>query len=207
MRFAASLLLATTAAATLAPPAAAQQGPCVFLEPNFQGQPFCFQAGEQVPNVGPQLNDRIRSVQVPPGLRVTLCGDGNFAGTCVTVTQSVPNTQSLGGAAGISSLSSEGGGRAGPPPDGSRRQQFGGPQQPPPGPPPRGPQYGAQQPSGPPPGMGDRGDRRREMFELRRACEDGDTRACVRFGIIIGENRERRAQWRRESPELFWWER
>ena len=39
------------------------------------------------------------------------------------------------------------------------------------------------------------------------ACEAGDTRACVQFGIIIGENRERRAQWRRESPELFWWER
>jgi hypothetical protein len=53
----------------------------------------------------------------------------------------------------------------------------------------------------------DRGDRRREMFQLRRACEDGDTRACVQFGIIIGENRERRAQWRRENPELFWWER
>jgi hypothetical protein len=51
------------------------------------------------------------------------------------------------------------------------------------------------------------GTRRREMFQLRRACEDGDTRACVQFGIIIGENRERRAQWRRESPELFWWER
>ena len=27
------------------------------------------------------------------------------------------------------------------------------------------------------------------------------------FGIIIGENRERRAQWRRESPDFFWWER
>ena len=45
------------------------------------------------------------------------------------------------------------------------------------------------------------------MFELRRACEAGDTRACVQFGIIIGENRERRSQWRRENPELFWWER
>ena len=58
---------------------------------------------------------------------------------------------------------------------------------------------------------GYRGERRDEMrarmFELRTACEDGDRRACVRFGIIIGENRERRAQWRRESPDLFWWER
>jgi hypothetical protein len=62
----------------------------------------------------------------------------------------------------------------------------------------------------PPPGPpgGRRSDEMRErMFDLRRACEDGDRRACIRFGIIIGENRERRAQWRRENPDLFWWER
>ena len=53
----------------------------------------------------------------------------------------------------------------------------------------------------------DGGDPRARMFELRGRCEDGDTRACVRLGIIIGENRERRAQWAREHPELFWWER
>jgi hypothetical protein len=48
---------------------------------------------------------------------------------------------------------------------------------------------------------------RARVFELRGACEDGDRRACVRFGVIIGENRERRAQWRRENPELFSFER
>jgi hypothetical protein len=48
---------------------------------------------------------------------------------------------------------------------------------------------------------------RSRMFQLRQACEDGDRRACVRFGVIIGENRERRAQWRRENPELFSYER
>jgi hypothetical protein len=48
---------------------------------------------------------------------------------------------------------------------------------------------------------------RSRMFQLREACEDGDRRACVRFGVIIGENRERRAQWRRENPELFSFER
>jgi len=45
------------------------------------------------------------------------------------------------------------------------------------------------------------------MFRLREACEDGDRRACVRLGIIIGENRERRAAWRQEHPELFFYER
>lgn len=49
---------------------------------------------------------------------------------------------------------------------------------------------------------------RGRMMALREQCEDdNDTRACVRLGIIIGENRERRAQWSREHPELFWWER
>jgi hypothetical protein len=45
------------------------------------------------------------------------------------------------------------------------------------------------------------------MMDLRMRCEDGDRRACVRLGIIIGENRERRAAWRREHPEVFFYER
>lgn len=48
---------------------------------------------------------------------------------------------------------------------------------------------------------------RERMFELRTACQDGDRRACVRLGIIIGENRERRAGWRRDHPDLFFWDR
>jgi hypothetical protein len=39
------------------------------------------------------------------------------------------------------------------------------------------------------------------------ACERGDRRACVRFGILIGENRERVVEWRRERPDFFWWDR
>jgi hypothetical protein len=45
------------------------------------------------------------------------------------------------------------------------------------------------------------------MVLLREGCEDGDRRACVRLGIIIGENRERRAAWRHEHPEVFFYER
>src|SRR5512144_1874849 len=48
---------------------------------------------------------------------------------------------------------------------------------------------------------------RERMFSLRAACEEGDRRACVKLGIIIGENRERRAAWRRENPDLFFYER
>jgi hypothetical protein len=45
------------------------------------------------------------------------------------------------------------------------------------------------------------------MLRLREECEDGDRRACVRFGVILGENRERQAEWRREHPEVFSFER
>lgn len=45
------------------------------------------------------------------------------------------------------------------------------------------------------------------MLQLRAGCDDGDRRACVRLGILIGENRARRAAWRREHPEVFFYER
>jgi hypothetical protein len=47
---------------------------------------------------------------------------------------------------------------------------------------------------------------RDRMFELRGACEAGDRGACVRLGIIIGENRARRAAWRRDYPDVFFYE-
>ena len=58
-------------------------------------------------------------------------------------------------------------------------------------------------PSPPPPAPMVRDELRDRMLQLREGCEDGDRRACVRLGIIIGENRERRAAWRREHPEIF----
>ena len=52
-----------------------------------------------------------------------------------------------------------------------------------------------------------RDDLRERLFRLREECEDGNRRACVRYGIIIGENRGRREEWRRERPDLFFYER
>ena len=46
----------------------------------------------------------------------------------------------------------------------------------------------------------------RKATRLRRACDDGSRQACIRFGIIIGQNREREAQWRREEPDMFAWD-
>jgi len=48
---------------------------------------------------------------------------------------------------------------------------------------------------------------RERMLELRQACEEDDKRACVRLGILIGENRARREAWRREHPDVFFYER
>jgi hypothetical protein len=48
---------------------------------------------------------------------------------------------------------------------------------------------------------------RERMLQLRQACEEEDKRSCVRLGILIGENRARREAWRREHPEVFFYER
>ena len=62
-------------------------------------------------------------------------------------------------------------------------------------------------PPGPPRARVVRDELRDRMFQLREGCDEGDRGACVRLGIIIGENRERRAAWRRDHPELFFYER
>jgi hypothetical protein len=43
------------------------------------------------------------------------------------------------------------------------------------------------------------------MRHLHHECDRGDRRACVQFGIMIGENRERHAEWQRSHPEWWWW--
>jgi len=49
--------------------------------------------------------------------------------------------------------------------------------------------------------------REAELIGFHQLCEKGDRRACVRFGIMIGENRGRHEEWRRLHREWFWWER
>jgi hypothetical protein len=52
----------------------------------------------------------------------------------------------------------------------------------------------------------DRREREEELVRLHQRCTDGDRRACVYFGFIIGEMRDRRDQWRANYPDWFWWE-
>ena len=45
--------------------------------------------------------------------------------------------------------------------------------------------------------------REAEMIGFHQLCEKGDRKACIRFGIMIGENRERHAEWRRRAQVLM----
>src|SRR5262249_44888685 len=87
----ARLILATLAIAVCAAPATAQtKGPCFFLQPNYQGDPMCVAPTQRLPTLGAVIKNKIMSVQVPSGMRVTICDADNFGGSCQTVRESVP---------------------------------------------------------------------------------------------------------------------
>jgi hypothetical protein len=46
-----------------------------------------------------------------------------------------------------------------------------------------------------------------EMLGFHQLCDKGDRKACIRFGILIGQNQQRHADWRRAHADWFWWER
>jgi hypothetical protein len=48
---------------------------------------------------------------------------------------------------------------------------------------------------------------RTRLRRLHAACYRGDPNACIRFGMILGRNRERERELRRSDPDLWTWER
>jgi hypothetical protein len=46
-----------------------------------------------------------------------------------------------------------------------------------------------------------------EIIGFHQLCDKGDRKACVRFGILLGRNEQRHADWRRAHAEWFWYER
>jgi hypothetical protein len=46
-----------------------------------------------------------------------------------------------------------------------------------------------------------------EIIGFHQLCEKGDRKACIRFGILIGRNEQRNADWRRAHADWFWFER
>jgi hypothetical protein len=45
-----------------------------------------------------------------------------------------------------------------------------------------------------------------EIIGFHQLCQQGDRKACVRFGILLGRNEQRHADWRRAHGDWFWWE-
>jgi hypothetical protein len=46
-----------------------------------------------------------------------------------------------------------------------------------------------------------------EMIGYHQLCQKGDRKACIRFGILIGRNEQRHADWHRAHADWWWWER
>jgi hypothetical protein len=46
-----------------------------------------------------------------------------------------------------------------------------------------------------------------EIIGFHQLCDKGDRKACVRFGILIGRNEQRSADWHRAHADWFWYER
>jgi hypothetical protein len=72
-------------------------GVCVYDDINFRGRSQCFERGEEVADLGRSgnWNDRISSIQVFGGTRVTLYRDVNYRGERVTIDRDVPDLRQL----------------------------------------------------------------------------------------------------------------
>lgn len=58
---------------------------CVYDYQNFRGPSICVRAGVDDPNVTGFWNDRVTSVRVFGGARITLCQDPGYGGFCRTI--------------------------------------------------------------------------------------------------------------------------
>src|ERR1700712_5759095 len=172
--------------AALSTPALAQ-GVCFFENADFAGRQFCINPGQSIPRLDPSWNDRISSADIPPGMRATVCEHADFGGRCIALDRSIRNFNEIGFNDAVSSLSAD--------PMRPREGRV------------IEPRVYAEPPREPPPVVRATDDLHDQLLRLRGSCDSGDRRACVRLGIIIGENRGRTGEWRREDPDLFFWER
>lgn len=49
--------------------------------------------------------------------------------------------------------------------------------------------------------------REAQLIGFHQLCEHGDRGACVKFGSMLQQNRDRHDEWRRTHPEFFFFER
>jgi hypothetical protein len=45
-----------------------------------------------------------------------------------------------------------------------------------------------------------------EIVGFHQLCQQGDRKACIRFGILLGRNEQRHVDWRRAHADWWWWE-
>lgn len=49
--------------------------------------------------------------------------------------------------------------------------------------------------------------REAQLIGFHQLCDRGDRGACVKFGMLLQQNRDRHDEWRRSHPEFFFFER
>ena len=49
--------------------------------------------------------------------------------------------------------------------------------------------------------------REAQLVGFHALCNRGDKPACVRFGMMLQQNADHHAEWRRTHPEFFFFER
>ena len=66
-------------------------GACVYKDSNFRGDEMCFRRGEQLRGMPGGMNDRVSSIRVFGGARVTFYIDADFSGQRATTSSDIPN--------------------------------------------------------------------------------------------------------------------
>lgn len=49
--------------------------------------------------------------------------------------------------------------------------------------------------------------REAQMLGYHQLCQQGDRKACIRFGMMLQQNKDRMNEWRHSHPDWFWFER
>ncbi len=49
--------------------------------------------------------------------------------------------------------------------------------------------------------------REAQLVGFHALCNQGDKKACVRFGMMLQQNADKHAEWHRVHPEFFFFER
>jgi hypothetical protein len=77
-------------------PNAPRAGACFYRDANFQGDYFCAQAGDDLPDLPGRMNDEISSIRTFGGAEVTIYQSDDFDGRSTRFTSDVSNLQQQG---------------------------------------------------------------------------------------------------------------